>query len=159
MTEERYVELKLDAYQHKLNLFERIGIRLHNVMLLCKYPFLRCGGGTWFTYLDSMPNGWRLAFGMDMCKELKEAIKREKRWGYEVFEVKEKFGTLRWYDNASEEGPILDVVDKYEAISRTTCVTCGKYAKWMSLGWILPFCEECKDKEIEMNPTRRFKEF
>ena len=50
--------------------------------------------------------------------------------------------SLRWYDaGASEE--IQTIINKYEDISYHTCISCGKPAKYLSTGWICPYCEKC----------------
>ena len=38
-------------------------------------------------------------------------------------------------------------VSKYEELSEKICIQCGKPAKYMSLGWISHWCEDCA-KEI-----------
>lgn len=63
-----------------------------------------------YTELDSMPDGWRKAFGEQMCEELKnELLKFNYLDKYRITQIKEKFGTLRWYD---EGYPIGDVGGK-----------------------------------------------
>lgn len=53
-----------------------------------------------FTELDQMPNGWRLAFGEQMCEEIhQELVKFNFVNEYRILQIKEKFGGLRWYDN------------------------------------------------------------
>ena len=52
-----------------------------------------------YTEIDDMPNGWRDAFGEQMCEEIREELVRvghlEK---YRVVQIKEKYGCLCWYD-------------------------------------------------------------
>lgn len=51
------------------------------------------------TYLDQMPEGWKIAFGEQMCEELRnELIKWDYLEEYRIAQVKEKYGSLRWYD-------------------------------------------------------------
>jgi hypothetical protein len=57
-------------------------------------------------------------------------------------QIKEKFGELRWYDEFSTQD-VQDIIDKYEDISRRTCLICGKPATKMSTGWISPYCDDC----------------
>ena len=102
-----------------------------------------------YTALDDMPDGWRIAFGEQMCEEIKQELLRA---GGEKFlneyyptQIKEKYGGLRWYDNGfTEEG--FDIISKYEKLSERTCIVCGKPAKWITCGWIMPFCDDCIDK-------------
>lgn len=102
-----------------------------------------------FTELDSMPNGWRKAFGIQMCKEIKAELKKIKYLRkYRIMQIKEKFGSLRWYD-AGNNAEIQNIINKYEEISARTCIICGKPAEYISRGWISPYCENCIDKNFE----------
>lgn len=96
---------------------------------------------TW-NELDAMPSGWRKAFGIQMCKELKAQLKKDHYlYKYRIAQIKEKFGYLHWYDEgASKE--VYDIIDKYEDISYKTCIVCGKPATKLSGGWISPYCDE-----------------
>ena len=61
-------------------------------------------------------------------------------------QIKEKYGTLRLYYSGG--GAHVDKwAAKYEELSEKTCIHCGKPAKYMSIGWISPWCEDCA-KEI-----------
>ena len=172
-----------------------------------------------YTELDDMPTGWRLAFGLDMCREIKEElIKFDYLDKYRITQIKEKYGSLRWYcggapigklsedyeeviiqgsdtlpeydknefafildhtdnyesifdengktkDNAREimknnekatyhyrkhriieKCKIDEIISKYERLSYDICIDCGKPAKWVSTGWISPWCDDCKHK-------------
>lgn len=97
-----------------------------------------------YTELDAMDKGWRDAFGLQMCKEIRAALLKH-GWKclfkYRITQIKEKYGTLRWYDlNNTQE--IQDIINKYEDISYRTCVVCGKPATKISTGWICPYCDE-----------------
>ena len=94
---------------------------------------------TW-NELDAMPTGWRNAFGIQMCKEIKVALKKNHYlYKYRIMQIKEKFGSLRWYD-AGAPSEVYDIIDKYEDISYKTCIVCGKPAELISSGWISPYC-------------------
>lgn len=105
-----------------------------------------------YTMLDGMPKGWRRAFGIQMCKDIKSQIIKDCGWKhlfkYKILQVKEKFATLRWYDGNSTEG-IYAIIDKYEDLSYNTCCVCGKPATKLSRGWICPYCDECAAKEVK----------
>jgi hypothetical protein len=62
-------------------------------------------------------------------------------------QVKEKFGTLRFYTTGSA---VLDMVDKEiesaEMESSKTCETCGNPGRLNHKGWIHCFCKKCKIK-------------
>lgn len=111
-----------------------------------------------YTELDAMEPGWRKAFGIQMCKEIKKELKKHKfLYKYRISQIKEKFGGLRWYDTGiPKDSKIWDIIDKYTQISYKTCVVCGKPATKMSKGWICPYCDDCiGDRgfiEIDKNP-------
>lgn len=98
-----------------------------------------------YTELDNMPDGWRIAFGEKMCEEIREALIEDGDLNsYRVVEIKEKYGDLRWYDNGCRVGSrVHDIVRKYEQLSAKTCAVCGKPATQVTLGWILPLCDDC----------------
>jgi len=121
-----------------------------NKELIKKYPFLlvrnRFSGKvqdgydyTW-TELDAMPEGWRKAFGLKMCEELKVAL-GDLVDKYRIMQIKEKFGELRWYDAGSTKAA-YDVISKYTKLSRSICIECGEPATKITTGWISPYCDE-----------------
>ena len=57
---------------------------------------------------------------------------------YYIFQIKEKFGGLRWYDNFDSQA-----LSKYEKLSFRTCISCGKPATRISMSWINPWCDNC----------------
>ena len=94
------------------------------------------------TELDAMPKGWRKTFGIQMCKEIKQILKQNKSlYSYRILQIKEKYGELRWYDK-NTTGEIQDIIAKYSYISSYTCIDCGKPARYLSVGWICPYCQE-----------------
>lgn len=110
-----------------------------------------------YTFYDNIPQGWRKAFGMKMLKELKEILNKAHYLDdYRVVQVKEKFGTLRWYDNGAPEDIYTELINwnsKYEALSALTCIDCGEPAIGMTTGWINPVCE----KHAEGHKIERYK--
>jgi hypothetical protein len=98
-----------------------------------------------YTELDAMDAGWKKAFGIQMCKEIKKELKKHKfLYKYRIVQIKEKWGYLHWYDGGvPKDSKIWDIIHKYEDISRKTCVVCGKPATKMSTGWISPYCDDC----------------
>ncbi len=126
---------------------------------LCKrYPFLQitdCWTGQPYededyssTWLDDMPDGWRKAFGKEMLEEIREELIRcDYLNEYRIMQIKEKFGTLRWYDAGVPVGcNVWDIIKKYEDMSAKICINCGKPATKVSKGWISPWCDDCIDK-------------
>jgi hypothetical protein len=68
-------------------------------------------------------------------------------------QVKEKYGTARWYYNGGDD-IISDLVDFYEGATVHTCETCGEGGKLRGKGWLYTSCNEHarvgdKDKEGE----------
>lgn len=127
--------------------------------LVWRFPFLKYSSdkgkvfhkSCWFWMLDTWNNtfftealtGWRKSFGIQMCKELKAALKRHGQLHtYHITDVKEKWGALNIYDDGAPE-EVHDILLKYEYISSRTCIRCGRRAKYMTKGYILPFCEDC----------------
>lgn len=136
-------------------------VRAWNKALCDKYPFIKyrncdspsneiIDGYYDDTMLDCMPQGWYIAFALDMCEELAQALNRAgiPLDEYQVEQVKEKFGGLRWYDdNGCDE--TFDIIRKYEQISYDTCCVCGEPAVWETTGWICPYCDACAHKVFE----------
>lgn len=91
--------------------------------LMC-YGFM-CGDG-WFDII------YRLS------KDIQDLNPPE---NFEVFEVKEKFGGLRFYaENSNEE--INALINKAEEESYVTCEVCGKPGRPRDGGWVRTLCEE-----------------
>jgi len=106
-----------------------------------------------YTELDAMEPGWRKAFGIQMCKDIrKQLLKEGNLFKYRILQIKEKWGELCWYD-AHSSTEIYKIIEKYEEISRNICIICGKPATKMSTGWICPYCDEHypDDKTSECN--------
>ena len=103
-----------------------------------------------FTWMDDIPLGWNIAFGKQMVEELGALLEKYNYQDeYSIFQIKEKFGGLRWYDNGfPTEGyeEYKEWLDKYEELSFKTCIDCGKPAKYFTRGWITPICEDCAEE-------------
>ena len=155
----------LDAYMDSVRLVpqdphSRETVRCYNRDLLEKYPWLTPGyvgvieleenynyEDTW---LDDLPDGWRLAFGDQMIEELDQLLRKYNIVDYEIYQIKEKWGALRWYDNGfPEEGyeEYSNWLRKYESLSERTCIFCGKPATHLTKGWIMPICKSCADRK------------
>lgn len=127
-----------------------------NKELVKRYPFL-LPRNRWtgevaedydyhYTELDGMPDGWRIAFGEQMCEEIREELLRVNYLNdYRISDIKEKFGSLCWYDFGATEKIHREIIPKYTSLSARTCLKCGKPATKISLGWISPWCDECAD--------------
>jgi hypothetical protein len=139
-----------------------------------KYPFLRIKDNSVYPWLstskdsyedcwmvDDLPDGWIDAFGEQMCDELADVLgEYADRWI--TLQVKEKFGSIRWYyyfnaDGLPEEVEkinqveqlVSNIIDKYEEISYHTCAYCGAPATRKTTGWILPVCDVCFNEQYK----------
>lgn len=144
----RWIKAKLEA------LLKAIA----STYLVWRFPFLKFStdknkvfhSSCWYWRLNNynvytMENlpGWRKAFGIQLCKELKAALKRHGQiHTYTITDVKEKWGALNIYDNGAPY-EVHDILLKYEYISNRTCVKCGRRAKYVTKSYVLPFCEDC----------------
>lgn len=97
-----------------------------------------------YTKLDDMPEGWRKAFGEQMCEEImQELVEHNCVDKYRVTQIKEKYGELRWCDFGGTDKIFREIIPKYEELSKRTCINCGAPATRISTGWISPWCDQC----------------
>lgn len=92
----------------------------------------------------------------DLCQEITDRYEKEnKEIDIEVGQVKEKFGTLRFYyyhkdidtDNAELRKDIEQIVRKYEKSSKFVCEMCGKEGTIRTdIPWVKTLCEDCYRK-------------
>lgn len=118
---------------------------------LCKrYPFLKCDDEYESTWADDMPQGWWDAFGEMMCDEIKKELIRCRFLDeYEIIQIKEKWGMLRWYDNGiPEDCKVWDIISNYSTLSENICAVCGRPdVPVMTRGWMIPLCiKHAEDK-------------
>ncbi len=86
------------------------------------------------TTLSSVGKGWS-----KLINNLYDA--KPKRTN--VQQVKEKYGTLRFYVSSAPEW-YFDLIDYYEEKSSKTCEQCGKPGKLRdNRYWILTLCDDC----------------
>jgi len=67
---------------------------------------------------------------------------------YKIHQVKEKFGTLRFYFGTDKVGIeqqiMLAITYSAERRSSSTCEDCGKYGRYRpQLGWVRTLCNDC----------------
>lgn len=130
----------------------------YNKYLCERYPFLRIRN-VWtgrlldnnynWTELDNMSEGWRKKFGEQLCEELRvELLKFDYLDKFRIIEVKEKFGTLRFYCGSyPEESHVFEIINKYETLSAHICEFCGAPAETSSMGgWYYTLCDVCANK-------------
>lgn len=108
-----------------------------------------------YTELDEMPHGWKSSFGIEMCEKIKKClIKANYLYKYRIIQIKEKYGTLRWYDNGvpdsiSEEFHLI--INYYKDKSMLVCLECGKPTKYVTTDWIEYLCEEHLKERLQQN--------
>lgn len=159
ITTEEYLKIRYSDAEQDTN-----SIKEYNKALLRKYPWLTPYNiwtgeisedyGYERTWADSIPRGWRLAFGDQMIEELSQLLRKYSVEDYQILQIKEKYGGLRWYDNGFPKvgfGEYNSWLYKYEELSFKTCINCGKPAIGYTKGWITPLCEECM-KDMEYDP-------
>ena len=95
-----------------------------------------------YTELDTIEKGWRRAFGIKMCRELKKELRKSHRLRhYRILDIKEKWGELCWY-SLGGNAAVFEIERRYERLSADLCIDCGRPAKWITTGYVCPFCDE-----------------
>ena len=100
---------------------------------LMAYGFA-CGDG-WFELV------WNL------CEAIEEKLKENPVPNFEVIQVKEKFGGLRFYTSVANDD-IYELIDDAEDTSYQICEVCGSNGQQYYDGWVSTLCEKCK-KELD----------
>lgn len=88
-------------------------------------------------------DGW-----MDLIYRLSQAVSMHaKSMGLDIVatQVKEKFGTLRFYVDGGDEEVFL-LIDAAEQESATICEVCGAPGALVMKGWCSTRCESCRHK-------------
>ena len=103
--------------------------------LVKEYPEI-FGDTFYFECID----GW-YALLSGLCEEIMQYCKSYKREAPTASQVKEKFGSLRFYVwHANDD--VYDIIDKYELQSQYVCEQCGKPGKVQELGgWYSCVCD------------------
>lgn len=111
--------------------------------------------------VNSLYYGWVSAFVPDLIYELCDALGPYVD-DFEVYQIKEKFGSLVIYwgwnfrdytdeedmDRKEIDDAIKKIVQKYSDISYRTCVRCGNKATFLSSHWVVPWCDNCRDRKL-----------
>lgn len=131
--------------------------RERNKELCDRYPFLiprnRQTGrivDPWnysHTELDLIPTGWAVAFGEIACEEIREQLIKEGNLdNYRIAQLKEKYGTLRWYSwDASDE--VQKIEKKWEYLSQFVCQKCGEIHNLVLIpNYDIRLCEKCAER-------------
>src|SRR5450756_949918 len=96
-------------------------------------------GDGWFDLV------WRLC---ERLEPVVASVERKAGRPFEVLQVKEKFGGMRFYTNFIDD-TISALIDDAELESTQTCEACGKPDSRQGGGWITTRC----DKHVDANRT------
>lgn len=99
----------------------------------CMYWGFECGDG-WFNILNQLMGN--IQHHIDWKNKKEEVVPQ-----VVLDQVKEKFGTLRFYYTGGDDY-IRGMVSMAEAMSGVTCEVCGKPGETNHGGWIKTRCEE-----------------
>ena len=167
---DKYYERDFSKYLNLINRYHGVKSKFYKIprlfasTYLCwRFPFLKYDVKSGFfqtsCFYWCIDRGWRRAFGIQLCKEIKAALKRNNFKDYQLSQVKEKYGALNIYDNGAP-GEVHDILLKYEYISSRTCIKCGRRAKYITNGWVEPYCEDCiKNVNTLSEPMEAYKDF
>jgi len=82
---------------------------------------------------------WDLSLKLEaIISSLPEA----ERTKYKAAQVKEKYGTLRFYMTA-ETDEMDKLIGEAEKVSTITCEYCGQPGKLRNTGWLFTLCDKC----------------
>lgn len=124
----------------------------------------------WSERFVLLNRGWGARFGVELLDDMQTIIDLGLT-GFEVDDVKEKYGSLHVYfencpydfDEERERpkswlslaGCMDDLLDLYESLSTAVCIGCGSFGPIRAnLGWILPLCRYCAHANPHDNWTR-----
>ena len=106
--------------------------RNRSMMETTMYWGFECGDG-WFDILDQLMGN--IQHHIDWRNRKGEVVAQ-----VTVDQVKEKFGTLRFYYTGGDDY-VRGLVSMAESMSGVTCETCGNPGKSTGGGWIKTVCE------------------
>ena len=91
---------------------------------------------------------------IERCKQLIKESQEKTISQIEAVQVKEKYGTLRFYLNEYPTNKTVDAkmrayINFAESLSACTCEMCGVPAKQKTGGWIKTICEPCEEKRSQ----------
>ena len=106
-----------------------------------------CGDG-WFNILDQLMGN--IQHHIDWNNQnFEKGYKQYKQVAQVTLDqVKEKFGTLRFYYTGGDD-EISGMVRMAESMSGVTCEECGNPGERRGGGWVHTFCEPCEIKREE----------
>jgi hypothetical protein len=122
----------------------KVGGNIHETLM----PFGFAHGDGWFDLV------WRL------CERLEPVVgaaEENAKRPFQVLQVKEKFGGLRFYTNISDDA-ISALVEAAKVESFHTCDVCGKPGARRGQGWITTRCDEHAGDPIMEPPDDEYDE-
>jgi hypothetical protein len=103
----------------------------------CMYWGFDCGDG-WYNILNQLMGN--IQHHIDWKNRNGEVVPQ-----VTLDQVKEKFGTLRFYYTGGDD--VIDgMVRMAESISGVTCEGCGNVGERRGGGWVHTFCDPCETK-------------
>lgn len=135
------------------NAYPKMFVNRHaSEMETCMCWGFACGDG-WFNIINQLcsniqhhidwsvkNNQWDLERGEEKIRPVVEQVV--------VQQVKEKFGTLRFYYDGGD-AYIHGLVAMAESLTAVTCETCGNPGERSGKGWIKTTCKPCDEKRIK----------
>ena len=117
--------------------------RNKNMQETCMCWGFECGDG-WFNILDQIMVN--IQHHIDWKQAQKEKYDRgEGCTQVTLDQVKEKFGTLRFYYTGGDDA-IDGMVRMAESMTGVTCEECGNVGERRGGGWVHTYCEPCEEK-------------
>jgi hypothetical protein len=115
-----------------------------SMMETCMCWGFECGDG-WFTILDQLMSNIQHHIDWNN-KNFEKGYKQYKQVPQVTLDqVKEKFGTLRFYYQGGDD-EISGMVRMAESMSAVTCEQCGNPGTTGGQGWITTLCETHRNK-------------
>lgn len=109
-----------------------------------------------YTYLSDFPSGWQHRIALPLLEDIRSALYSPSRreWSenlarFDVLQIKEKFGELRFYCGGAKNDLPSDVIDVYTELSRSLCLSCGRAygTRFQAHGWWHPICFACDESD------------
>lgn len=159
---------KPDNVPHKETIIDKDDrLKELNKLMIEEFPFLlprnRFTGQVLDDYdysyneWQALELGWQVNFGWKFLHELNILVQSlEHPDNFRIFQIKEKFGELRFY--CSSDKAIDQLINDYTALSRTICIRCGKPATVARTGWISFYCDDCA-KKLDLKDIKPIAEF
>ena len=127
------VELQNQLFEKYPKIFRQVNLPMDQT---CMCWGLECGNG-WYDLIDNL------------CNDIQSYIDANNLQQVEATQVKEKYGSLRFYTSYSDDY-IDNLINKAELDSYSICENCGTTENiGHTLGWISTLCKDCaKEKTL-----------